>query len=371
MDFAFSETQRAIAESAAAIFEPRSARSPEVIPDPPAETWFDREVWRDLARTGALGITVPEALHGSGLGVMELCVMLMAQGRHLIRIPAVETLAVCAPAIDVYGSPSQRASLLPRIAEGDAVLVAAVNEPPRPEPSACGLEARSADADWCLQGVLHCVPFAGDADLLLVPAETENELAIFLIDPRADGVGLTPLRTTNGGPEYRVDLSGVVCGRDARLGEPGQGRAIFGYLLDRAVLGTCAVQVGLLEEALTLTATYLSTREQFGRPLATFQAVTMQMSDCYIDVECCRSTMWKAAWDLSQGVPAEQSLAIAKYWNAEAGRRVIGTVQHLHAGVGVDKTYPLHRYAVWAKRNELAYGSAGAHLAGLGSLLAQ
>ena len=97
----------------------------------------------------------------------------------------------------------------------------------------------------------------------------------------------------------------------------------------------------------------------------------MQMSDCYIDVECCRSTMWKAAWDLSQGVPAEQSLAIAKYWNAEAGRRVIGTVQHLHAGVGVDKTYPLHRYTVWAKRNELAYGSAGAHLARFGSLLAQ
>ena len=371
MDFAFSETQRAIAESAAAIFEPRSARSPEVIPDPPAETWFDREVWRDLARTGALGITVPEALHGSGLGVMELCVMLMAQGRHLIRIPAVETLAVCAPAIDVYGSPSQRASLLPRIAEGEVVLVAAVNEPSRPEPSACGVDARSADADWCLQGVLHCVAFAGDADFLLVPAQTENELAIFLIDPRADGVGLTPLRTTNGGPEYRVDLSGVVCGRDAHLGEPGQGRAIFGYLLDRAVLGTCAVQVGLLEEALTLTATYLSTREQFGRPLATFQAVTMQMSDCYIDVECCRSTMWKAAWDLSKGVPAEQSLAIAKYWNAEAGRRVIGTVQHLHAGVGVDKTYPLHRYTVWAKRNELAYGSAGAHLARFGSLLAQ
>jgi 3-oxocholest-4-en-26-oyl-CoA dehydrogenase beta subunit len=130
------------------------------------------------------------------------------------------------------------------------------------------------------------------------------------------------------------------------------------------------MQVGVAERALRITAEYVAGREQFERPLATFQAVQQRIADAYIDVEAMRVTAWRAAWRLAEGLPADEEIAIAKFWASEAGSRVLVSAQHLHGGVGVDVDYPLHRYLKLSKRLELLFGGGTEQLAHLGDLLA-
>jgi alkylation response protein AidB-like acyl-CoA dehydrogenase len=137
------------------------------------------------------------------------------------------------------------------------------------------------------------------------------------------------------------------------------------------VVALCALGVGVAERALELTASYVSQRQQFGRPLGSFQAVQQRAADAYIDVEVMRQTMWQAAWRLAEGLEASREVAIAKFWAAEGGHRVTATAQHLHGGMGVDVDYPLHRYTLWSKWIELSFGGAAHQLARMGEALAR
>jgi alkylation response protein AidB-like acyl-CoA dehydrogenase len=142
-------------------------------------------------------------------------------------------------------------------------------------------------------------------------------------------------------------------------------------LAQRAVVANCAICVGVAERALELTAAYTSERKQFERPLGTFQAVQQRAADAYIDVQAMRWTMWQAAWRISEGLDAEREVAIAKFWAAEGGQRVVSAAQHLHGGLGSDVDYPLFRYTLWAKDIELEFGAATPTLARMGEVLAR
>jgi alkylation response protein AidB-like acyl-CoA dehydrogenase len=141
-------------------------------------------------------------------------------------------------------------------------------------------------------------------------------------------------------------------------------------MVEHAVVGLCAWQVGVADQALRLTAGYTSGREQFGRPLASFQAVQQRAADAFIDIEAMRWTMWHAAWKLSTGARAYEEASVAKYWAAEGGHRVLAAAQHLHGGVGVDMEYPLHRFTFLEKQIELTMGGATFQLARLGAQMA-
>ena len=130
------------------------------------------------------------------------------------------------------------------------------------------------------------------------------------------------------------------------------------------------MMVGVCEVALRLTADYTKTREQFDKPIATFQAVGQRAADAYIDTEAVRLTAWQAVWRIDEGLPAAKEVAIAKFWAADGGQRVVHAAQHLHGGIGVDRDYPLHRYFLWAKQLELTLGGATAQLLTLGEILA-
>jgi alkylation response protein AidB-like acyl-CoA dehydrogenase len=138
-------------------------------------------------------------------------------------------------------------------------------------------------------------------------------------------------------------------------------------LYARALVGLCAIQLGVTDRALRIAASYTTEREQFGRPIGSFQAVQQRMADAFIDVEAIRWTMWQAAWLIGQGRQADRESSIAKFWAGEAGARVAATAQQVHGGIGIDTTYPLFRYFLWAKHNELTLGSAAAQLARLGA----
>jgi alkylation response protein AidB-like acyl-CoA dehydrogenase len=176
--------------------------------------------------------------------------------------------------------------------------------------------------------------------------------------------------TTSGIPEARLELTGAMIDEGDVLGQVDGGGAIVEWIVERATAATCAVMSGVCREALRLTAEYTKTREQFDRPIATFQAVSHRAADAYVDAEAIRLTALQAAWRLSAGLPAAEAVAVAKFWAAEGGQRVVHAAQHLHGGIGVDRDYPLHRYFLWAKHLELTLGGATSQLLRLGAMLA-
>jgi 3-oxocholest-4-en-26-oyl-CoA dehydrogenase beta subunit len=137
------------------------------------------------------------------------------------------------------------------------------------------------------------------------------------------------------------------------------------------LVGIAALQVGVAEEAVRQTATYTSSRIQFGKPLSAFQGVALRAADAYIDTEAMRVTMWQAAWRLAVGEDAAMEVEVAKWWAADAGQRIVHATQHLHGGLGADVEYPIHRYYLWGKQLEDLLGGASYHLARLGRQLSE
>jgi 3-oxocholest-4-en-26-oyl-CoA dehydrogenase beta subunit len=369
VDLSFSEEQQAIGRLARDIFDGHvtSDRLKEVEASPDR---FDRTLWAELARANLLGAGIGEADGGIGGGIMEVCLLLEQAGATVGPVPLWPTLALGVLPVARFGSSEQKAALLGRVARGDAVLSAALAEPDSDDPLKPATTATWEGDAWRLEGVKTSVPAASISERVLVPASTENGAGVFLLDPRAGGLTIEPQRATSGELLARLDLDGAAVPESEVLVEPGTDPAALGWMLEVALTGLCAMQVGLAESALRLTAGYLSEREQFGRPLATFQAVQQRAADCYIDVEAMRWTMWRAAWRLSEGLPVAEEVAVAKFWASEGGHRVLAAAQHLHGGIGVDLDYALHRFTLRSKQIEMTLGGANAHLARIGAGMA-
>jgi alkylation response protein AidB-like acyl-CoA dehydrogenase len=207
---------------------------------------------------------------------------------------------------------------------------------------------------------------------MVIPAAIpDGDVGLFLLDTKAAGVEVRPVATTNGEPYADVVIDSARVSPGDRLGEGGRGVERVHSLHARALVGLCAIQLGVVERALRIAARYTAEREQFGRPIGSFQAVQQRMADAFIDVESIRWTTWHAAWLLAQGRRASREASIAKFWAAEAGARVVATAQQVHGGIGIDTSYPLFRYFLWAKQNELALGPASQHLAHIGTAYAE
>ena len=294
--------------------------------------------------------------------------MLEEIGRTVAPVPFLPTVVLGALPIAEFGNDEQRKRLLPGVAEGDTILTAALAEELNPDPASPTTVATPQASRWGLTGAKTLVPAAHLATSMLVPAKiADGNVGVFLVDPKGQGVTLERLLTTSGEPQFNVTLDNA---EGEPLGDPSAGAAIVEWMIERATAALCAIQLGVCEAALKMTAEYTSSREQFERPLAAFQAVAQRAADAYIDTEGVRLTAWQAVWRLAEGLPAANELAVAKFWAAEGGQRVVHAAQHLHGGIGVDVDYPLHRYFLWAKQCELTLGSATPQLVKLGKSLA-
>jgi len=362
MDFAFTQDQETVAKVARQLFEHRA--TPEHLTELEAgDVRHDEAMWRELAATDLLGISLPESVGGSGQGFVELTVLLAEVGWAVAPVPVYATVLLGADTIARFGDDAQRKQYLPGVVDGSLLLTAGLAEPGRSDPTAPVTTARRDGDGWRLDGVKELMPAAQLAQTMLIPAALDGgEAGVFLLDTDAAGVDIRSVVTTNGEPHADVFLDGAVAAE--RLTG---GREVLESLYARALVGLCAIQLGVTERALKLAASYTTEREQFGRPIGSFQAVQQRMADAFIDVEAIRWTMWQAAWHLDQGGPPGRHAAVAKFWSAEAGSRVTATAQQVHGGIGIDITYPLSRYFLWAKHNELTLGSASAQLARLGA----
>jgi len=305
MDFSFDETQKDIQTLAASIFE---RATPERIKQIEAtDDGVDRELWSALADADLLGIALPAELGGSGQSVLELAVVLQEVGRRVAPVPLLSyafaslPLAAFAPRPELFAP--------------GAILAAKLDDGPV-------LSAPLAD---------HIVALDGERLVLL------------------ERPAIEPTRTTH------RQLAGFVAGDGETLAE---GPDVSAFVKRHALAALCATSVGVFEEALRITASYISERKQFDKPIATFQGATLLAADAYIDLEAIRATTWSAIWRLADGRSCDDELAIAKFWVADGGQRIVHNCQHLHGGIGVDIDYPIHRYFLWAKYLELTMGGA-------------
>jgi len=377
MDFNQDEAARELAGLARKILTDRLTA--ERLRAAEAGDGFDPALWADLAGAGILSAALPESLDGAGLGLLAQCSVLTELGRAVAPVPYLPSIMLGAGALARFGTGEQQRRWAVPAARGEVVLTAALAEEDGDDPRAPSATAEPAAGEptagepgaggWVLSGVKTTVPAAPPADLMLVPAATPPHVTVFLVTPADEGVTVQPQRVT-GGSAGRVMLDGVRLGADRVLGTPAAGREIAGWLLDHATVGLCALQLGVVERALEMTAEYARNRVQFGKPIGGFQAVAQRLADGYIDVEAVRLTMWQAAWQLSAGLRSDTAIATAKFWAADAGHRVAHTAVHVHGGVGIDMDYPLHRYFVAAKSCEFTLGGATAQLRRIGAALA-
>jgi acyl-CoA dehydrogenase len=375
MDFTFSEEQEAVRQAADGIFAGRV--TPDRVREVEAtEDRVDRELWAELAKADLLGLAVPEADGGGGYGLVELSIILEAHGRSVAPLPLWATLVLGSLPVAEFGSDQLRSRLLPGVADGGIMLTAALTEVAE-DIAAGGVGNPLVRAEYPggrtgdvhLSGTAFAVPFAHVAHRVLVPAATsDGGLVIAAVDPNADGVRLERAVTTNREIHPHLHLDNVVVSPDDLLGagDASMGSDIIGWMLNRAWTGLCALQVGVAEAALSQTAEYLNTREQFGRPLSTFQGTMLRAADAAIDTESMRVTMWQAAWRLDHGLDAGRAVGVASWFAKDAGQRVVHATQHLHGGMGADIDYPIHRYFFWGKQIELMLGGPSAQLARLG-----
>jgi len=193
---------------------------------------------------------------------------------------------------------------------------------------------------------------------------------VFVVDLSLAGISRERQEANTGRPEAVLTFADVALGADALLGPVSAGPDIIDWLILRATAAVAVAQAGVASAAVALVSEYTKSREQFDKPIATFQAVGQRAADAYVDAEAIRLTAWQAAWRIDQGLPADDAVAVAKFWAADGGQRVVHAAVHLHGGVGVDRDYPLHRHFLLTKQLELTLGGATDQLLRIGATLA-
>ena len=362
MDFAFTDEQTATGELATQILNDRATHESLRELEKSGELRVDAGTWAELAKAGLLGIAVPEANGGAGLGLVELGRIFQAVGRTAAAIPAWETLALGAWPISTYGSAELAGEWLPGVVDGTTILTGAWHEDDR-DPSTLSTTATRSGDSWTISGEKVVVPAAQLAHAFVVPAATADGPGLFVV-PTGDGVSVTPVATTAGYPDGGLSLDGAAAHLIAI------GSDVLAGAFQVAVATQNALSLGNAEAMVDLLAAYTKERKQFDVPIAMFQAVGHRAADCYIDVETIRLTCWQALTRLAEGLPASSEVSIGKYFAAYAGQRISLAAAHLHGGVGVDRDYPLARHFTRAKELELQLGGATESLVRIGAELA-
>ncbi len=324
MDFTSGEAETAAARLAAQVLGAAA----------PSTADFDEGLWKELGHAGLLALAVPAELGGENLGMLPTAAVLTEIGRHAARIPALATLALGVLPIARDTDPEVRRRLLAGVATGETVLTAALREPSDPMP----VRPATVAARGTVSGVKTGVPYAAAARWILVPASTPTGTAVVVVEPDGGGLSCQRTHSSTGLPEYtlRLDRAPVV----AVLG----GCDVAG-LYEHAAAGACAVADGALAAALELTTAHVRCREQFGRPLATFQAVAQQIADVYSAARTLHLATVSACWRLDTGRDAGPDADVAAFWLAEYAPPALRTCHHLHGGLGMDISYPLPRYS--------------------------
>lgn len=337
MDFLFTPEQDEAAALAARILKDKATNERMKAVEAAGDR-FDRELWATLG----------DAFDWTELDLLELARVLVEVGRTVAPVP-LAVHAACITYLKQSGQPADRALYAAAVAEELDHLPAS--------PTVVADERR------VLTGTKTLVRGGMAADALLVTATGPYGVGVYLVDPAADGIDRQAQHTSDGDTAALITFDAVPA---TLVGDP-TAAVVLAQLLTACA---AAEQLGVTEGALALTSSYAKTREQFGRPIGTFQAVSQRLADGFIDVLGQRLTLWQAVWRLQEGLPAATEVAVAKLWAADAGHRLAHTTVHVHGGVGIDLDGEAHRYFTAAKRFEFLFGGATDQALTIGRALA-
>lgn len=325
-------------------------------------------IWREMAGLGWMGLVIPEAYGGVGMGFLELALLLEEMGRVRPLSPFFSTVVLGALPILETGSEAQKRSLLPAIAAGDAVWTLAwLEEGASHDAGAIRCTAAADGEGYRIDGVKLFVPDAQRADHLLCiarmqgDARAEESLSVFVVDANSAGLRCTPCRGLNDDWLCEVRFDGVRVPADRLLGRPGGGWSIASRLLDIAAVAKCCEMVGGARRVLEMTVAYAKERRQFDRPIGSFQAIQHHCANMLADVDASWIVSYEAAWRIAAGLPCAAQASMAKAWVGEAYRRVAALGHQVHGGVGLIDEHDLPRYFKAARVAGLAFGDARFH----------
>ncbi|WP_427921191.1 acyl-CoA dehydrogenase family protein [Streptomyces sp. cg40] len=372
MDFTPTEEQAAARDLAARIFG--DLATPERLTA--AGAGSDPELWKAVCAAGLVG-AVEE------LGLLGLVLLLEEQGRTTAQVPFAPTCVYGLLAVGAHGSPEQRGRLLPGIGDGSVVVCGAF-------PAQGGVRAVRASGRGELTGTVPVVPWLRDATHVLV-ADEHGEL---WLTPVTDATRVEPVELTAPWSAGRLTLDGAAAerlgGTEAHADGPTSAQAdvrvtphadgptpahadvrvtAHADVLATARTAFAGLQAGVCAGSLARAVGHVNAREQFGRPLATRQAVQLRAADAYMDIEAIRVTAYEAAWRRDAGLPYATHALTAAWWASEAGRRVVDTGQHLHGGAGADLDHPVHRHFLWGRQLDAYLGCGAEVLQELGELI--
>ena len=352
MDFGFSEDQETLRKSAREVLSERSTTA-VVRAAMESDTGVDEGLWKTIAELGWCGVAVPDAEGGLGLGWVEQCILLEETGRAIVPAPYL-TMIISLPAVLAAEPSPVRSELLQGIAAGETRVTVAFLEADGAIGGTLDARAEKSGTSWKLSGTKVFVPDAHVADVIIVVVATDDGPALFAV-PASD-LQVSQLKTIDKTRRLcEVRLDGATVGDDRRLVHPTPSASLRSN--DFAITGIAAEETGIAQQALEVTVAYAKEREQFGKKIGTFQAVSHRLADMLLYAESARSNTYYAAWALDEGTPdAPLAAATARVSGIQAARFATAEGIQLHGGIGFTFEHDMHLYYRRAKWDELYLG---------------
>ena len=334
------------------------------------ERRFPAEVVRRIGELGWLGINVPERWGGAGMDTLAYAIAVEEIGRvwgSLGLIVAAHTSLGCGPLL-IAGTGEQRDRFLPPLASGAMLGAYGLTEPMAgSDAGGTRTTARRDGEDWVIDGQKRFITNAGQAGLYILTARTGSNddgsarISAFIVPGDSAGLGVGRLEEKMGlhaSATGELQLDGVRVPAANLLGEEGAGFKSFLKVLDGGRISIAALALGLAQAALDAAVPYAQTREQFGRPIGTFQGVAFMIADMATEIEAARALVYRAAWLKDQGRDYGLAAAQAKLFASEVSSRVTNAAIQVHGGYGYVTEYPVERYLRDAKLTEIGEGTS-------------
>jgi alkylation response protein AidB-like acyl-CoA dehydrogenase len=338
------------------------------------EKGYTPELWKKMAATNLMGLSLPEKYGGVG-DFLDLIVVLEEMGRVCFLGPYFSTVVLGASAIMEAGSDEQKQKYLSGIAEGKIIMTMALNESDASyKAEEIKLKAVSQGDSYVLNGTKIFVPDAQTANYVICAVRTENTkksedgITLFIVDLNTVGITVKPYQTVAGDKQGEIIFQNVKISAKDILGEVNSGWGYIEKVLRKANVARCAEMVGMAEQALKITLDYAKERIAFGHPIGAFQSVQHRCADMLIDIDGSKFATYQATWKINQGLDAAKETAAAKAFVSQACRRVMASAHQVFGAIGFTEDHILHYYTKRVRAYEFSFGGADMQLEKLAEL---
>jgi alkylation response protein AidB-like acyl-CoA dehydrogenase len=333
-----------------------------------SDAGYPKDLWKKMSDLGWMGLAYPEKYGGNGGSFLDLAVLLEEMGYNILPGPFFSTVVLGGFTLLDAGSEEQKKQYLEKIANGDAIMtLALMEEDGTYSAGSINMTAEAKGDGYVLNGTKLFVPDANVADYMLVATRTkkgskpESGITLFIVDAKSAGIQTTLLKTLASDKLCEVIFKDVKVAKANVVGKVNEGWKVIESTLQKAAVAKCAEMVGGSQASLDMAVAYAKERVQFGHPIGSFQAIQHYCANMVTDVDGSRFIMYKAAWTVSEGLPSEMVVSMAKAWTSDAFKRVAVLAHQIFGAIGFTMDHDMHLYFRRAKAGELAYGDADYH----------